>query len=287
MILDVKQVFTLLLLAMLYLPNCMAQSTEVNVIRDVPYGADQQQRLDVYRPKDADNAPVIFMVHGGAWRIGDKASGGVVRNKVSHWVSKGFVFISVNYRLVPDAAPLQQAKDVESALRFSQKQARKWGGSPDRFILMGHSAGAHLVSLIASRGQQELGGGVKPWLGVVAIDSAAYDIVEIMTSRRPPRFYKKAFGTHQAYWKVASPIYALSGKRAPFLAICSTQRKDAPCVQAEKYVQKSRRFGTEAKLLKVDLSHRATNVDLGKGNSYTRSVDRFLMQLHPDIASLL
>ena len=80
-------------------------------IADVPYGADPAQRMDVYVPTSpntgtnslvasAVRAPVIFMVHGGGWRYGDKAMGRVVQEKVSRWVPKGFIFISINYRML-------------------------------------------------------------------------------------------------------------------------------------------------------------------------------------------
>lgn len=57
--------------------------------RDLPYGDDSQQRLDVYIPSQAKGAPVILMVHGGAWMIGDKTASGFVSNKVAHWLPKG------------------------------------------------------------------------------------------------------------------------------------------------------------------------------------------------------
>jgi acetyl esterase/lipase len=62
-----------------------ARSANVTVVRDVSYGTDRKQRFDVYAPKGVRNAPVILMVHGGAWRIGDKRSRGVVENKVARW----------------------------------------------------------------------------------------------------------------------------------------------------------------------------------------------------------
>lgn len=89
-------------------------SAGVQRIADVPYGVDPAQRMDVYVPTSpatgtnslvasAVRAPVIFMVHGGGWRHGDKAMGRVVQEKVNRWVPKGFILISINYRMLPDA----------------------------------------------------------------------------------------------------------------------------------------------------------------------------------------
>ena len=66
----------------------------IRVVRDLPYGPDPRQRFDVYAPAEAHDAPVIVMVHGGAWRFGDKNNGRVVENKVARWVSRGFVITS-------------------------------------------------------------------------------------------------------------------------------------------------------------------------------------------------
>ncbi len=121
---------------------------------DVPYGNDPLQRMDVYlppaaaRPSAGPRAPILFMVHGGAWRTGDKAMERVVQEKVARWVPLGFVLVSVNYRLLPDTGVALQAHDVATALATVQQRAAQWGADGTRTVLMGHSAGAHLVSLL-------------------------------------------------------------------------------------------------------------------------------------------
>lgn len=70
---------------------------------NVPYGPDPEQRMDVYFPTHPVNAPVLFMVHGGAWMIGDKTMSRVVTNKVAHWIPEGYIFISIDYRMLPEA----------------------------------------------------------------------------------------------------------------------------------------------------------------------------------------
>lgn len=273
-----------LVLIALVTETAYAVSSDIAVLKDVSYGAANKQTLDVYYPSNkTKDAPVIFMVHGGAWRIGDKASKSVVRNKVNHWVSKGFILISINYRMLPKTRPIEQAKDVEKALIFSQQRIREWGGSADKFVLMGHSAGAHLVSLISVRPDPQ----ILPWLGTVALDSAAYDIVKIMNSGSPPRFYKRAFGRVPSYWNAASPLHVLNAKTPSFLAVCSTKRKDDSCSQARSFVDKAKGFGTDSQLLPMPLSHRKLNLELGSDNCYTQHVDEFIRKLHPSFSSLL
>ena len=69
---------------------------------------------------------------------------------MTRWVPKGFIFISTNYRMLPKTAPMEQIRDVASALAFAQGKASSWGGDPAGFIIMGHSAGAHLAALLAA-----------------------------------------------------------------------------------------------------------------------------------------
>ena len=256
----------------------------VEVASDIQYGPSEQHLLDVYYPAAKPRgAPVIFMVHGGAWRVGDKASRAVVRNKVAHWVPKGFVFVSANYRLIPDAYPIEKAAVVQTALLFTQQHAGEWGGSADKFILMGHSAGAHLVSMVATQPDPA----TAPWLGTIALDSAAYDVEAIMASDSPARPYKAAFGNRRAYWRRASPSHRLKGVMPPFLAVCSSRRREGACSQAESFIQKANDHGIDAQLLPLSMSHRAINTDLGKRNCLTRHIDAFIHKLDPHLEAFL
>ena len=72
-----------------------APPPDIDVQRDVAYGNDPAQRLDVYRRPGAKDGPVMVMVHGGGCRRGDKAGRSMVKNKVQHWVGKGWVFVSL------------------------------------------------------------------------------------------------------------------------------------------------------------------------------------------------
>ena len=276
--------FLFLMFISFFFSQSFASSAGVEMLSDIAYGDSDQQVLDVYYPSiKKKDAPVIFMVHGGAWRIGDKASKAVVKNKVAHWVPKGFVFISVNYRMLPKVHPIEQANDIQKALLFSQRNIYKWGGAADKFILMGHSAGAHLVSLLSVGNDAA----IEPLLGAIALDSAAYDVELIMRSASPSRFYKKAFGKNPVYWRNASPYHKLNDKLFPFLAVCSSKRKDGSCSQAEKFVEKAKKYGSQAQLIPINFSHREINVKLGKEYCYTRSVDEFIKKLHPTFEQML
>lgn len=254
----------------------------VTILHDVRYGDSARETFDIYAPANAHGAPVIFMVHGGGWRIGDKSARGVVQNKVAHWVPRGIIVVSVDYPMLPDTPPLQQAREVGMALAVAQRDAMQWGGDPHKFVLMGHSAGAHLVALISAEPALATSQGALPWLGTVALDSAAYNVTTIMQSRHL-RLYDEAFGSDPAAWAAASPITQLQTEIAPFLAVCSSRRSDS-CGQAQAFAAKARRFGARAEVLPEDLSHREINETLGEPSAYTTAVDRFLASLDPALA---
>jgi len=262
-----------------------ALPADTRIVRDVPYGDDGRQRFDVYAPKDARNAPVIFMVHGGGWFRGDKAMHSVIDNKAARWVPKGFVVISANYRLQPQADPIEQARDVARALAAAQRQAASWGADPAKFILMGYSAGAHLVALLAASPKVAEQLGAMPWLGTVALDSAALDVVKIMEASHV-RLYDRAFGCDRDFWRRASPWHALTQPGKPLLAVCST-RRDTSCAQAEAFAVQASALGTRATVLQEDLTHRDINLRLGLISDYTRAVEAFLSTLDPAVAPML
>lgn len=263
----------------------------VQRIADVPYGADPLQRMDVYLPtaprSSADGpAPVIFMVHGGGWRTGDKAMSRVVQEKAARWAPRGFVFISVNYRLHPAVDVLQEAIDVAVALDTAQKQAAQWGADPTKFILMGHSAGAHLVSFVNAHAPLLRQLGVTPWLGTVSLDSALLNAPVVMSLPHYP-LYDEVLGSDPAFWLAISPYQAVSGAQPPYQLVCSTSRPDRPCLQAQGMAAHVQALGGRAEVLPQDLTHGEINANLGLESSYTRAVETFMGSLDPAVAQRL
>ncbi|OOG39767.1 alpha/beta hydrolase [Polaromonas sp. A23] len=254
----------------------------VRRIANVPYGEDPRQRMDVYLPEQAAgaaNVPVIVMVHGGAWMAGNKAMPKVVDNKVAYWVKqKGWIFVSVGYRLSPQVDPLVQARDVAGGLARAQSMAASWGGNPAKFVLMGHSAGAHLVALLSASPSLAREAGAQAWLGTVALDSAALDLERIMQARHM-RFYDRVFGADPAYWRSVSPSSVLASDAVPMLLVCSTQRGDGPCPQARDFAAKVTGKGGRASVLPQNMTHEQINTLLGLPGVYTEAVEGFLSGL--------
>jgi len=274
-----KSILTMLLASfvVLFLFCNLSLSEQRNQLLNIAYGSDPAQKLDVYRPENAKHVPILFMVHGGAWRVGDKASQSFVQNKVNHWVPKGYIVISINYRMLPAANPLVQANDVAHALAFVQSKANTWGGDASHIVLLGHSAGAHLVSLLAASPSLVQQNGAKPWLGTIVLDSAAVDVARVM--RLPHMsFYDDAFGSDPAFWNHVSPIAQLNSQPKPMFLVCSTLRRIS-CMQAKQFQSKVTEFKGKATVFPIALSHMELNQQLGLESDYTHQVEEFLQSL--------
>ncbi len=253
-------------------PRRGALPAGARLLRDVAYGDDRNQRMDVYIPADVRAAPVLFLVHGGGWRRGDKAHGRLVDNKLAHWLPAGFIVVSINYRMLPQADVLTQRDDVVKALAKAQSLAPSWGGDAARFVLMGHSAGAHLVALVASAPRDARI--ARPWLGSVLLDSGALDVERLMNERHHGLF-DDAFGKNPAFWIATSPIRRLAAPTPPWLAVCSSRRRQA-CDQVGAFAHEVRATGGRIEELPMDLSHGDVNQELGADAAYTQRVDDFL-----------
>ncbi|AOF83853.1 alpha/beta hydrolase fold family protein [Methyloversatilis sp. RAC08] len=245
------------------------------VERDVSYGDHADQRLDVYIPADARAAPMLFLVHGGGWRRGDKTHGRLIDNKLAHWLPAGVVIVSINYRMLPEADVLTQRDDVVAALAAVQTRAHEWGGDASRVVLMGHSAGAHLVALVAAAPRDARVS--QPWLGSVLLDSGALDVERLMAERHHSLF-DDAFGKDRAFWISTSPVRQLAAPVARWLAVCSSQRRQA-CDQVKAFALRVRETGGRIDELPLAKSHGAINEELGLPGAYTERVDDFLREV--------
>ncbi len=196
----------------------------------ISYGGDALQVLDVWRAKEAKGpAPLIVYVHGGGWKRGskDNATG---RFKPVHYPEQGYAFASINYRLVPAATVEQQAADVASAVKALVDRAATLGIDRRRIVLMGHSAGAHLVALVGTDERYLKGAGLSfaDIAGVIPNDGAAYDVPAQMKDGPPimQATYKQAFGTDPARQKVLSPTAHAAAPNAREFLLLYVQRED-------------------------------------------------------------
>ena len=194
------------------------------------YGADPRQRLDVWPATAAGPAPIILFVHGGGWSRGDKRTATGTQT-VAHFAVEGYAFASMNYRLVPAATVEQQAADVASAVAWLRQHAGELGVDASRIVLMGHSAGAHLVTLVGTDPRYLGAAGLSLSMvkGIIALDGAGYDVARQAAGVGPALrdIYAAAFGTDTARQQDLSPVFHAAAPNAPAFLIVHIDRADA------------------------------------------------------------
>ena len=166
----------LLLIALASIPDALAKQ----VARDIPYASTHaRQVLDVYAPAGASKVPVVFWIHGGGWQTGDK---GMVALKPKVFMDAGFVFVSINHRLLPTVDMRAITSDVASALGWVHKNIAGHGGDPERLLVMGHSSGGQLAALMCTDDRYAKAGGYALTMikGCVPVDADTFDIPAII-----------------------------------------------------------------------------------------------------------
>jgi acetyl esterase/lipase len=120
----------------------------VSIQRDITYGSDSLQRLDVFTQDGAKakKLPVLLFVHGGGFTRGDK-HGDFYPDNITLWAAKnGMVGVNIDYRLAPKDPWPAGVKDLASAIAWTKANIARYGGDPHRIVLFGHSAGANHVA---------------------------------------------------------------------------------------------------------------------------------------------
>ncbi|WP_324828153.1 alpha/beta hydrolase [Qipengyuania zhejiangensis] len=251
---------------------------------ELSYGTGPLQRID-YWPAPGRNAPLVVFVHGGGWKRGDKA---MLRGsaKLSHWQSQGYAVASVNYRLVPDATVEQQAQDVADAVALLHREKTRLGIDGTRLVLVGHSAGAHLVALVGTNPAylRKAGLTYRDMAGVIPLDGAAYDVPAQMdrNARLIGDTYEQAFGTDPARQRALSPTFHAAAPNAPSFLILHVQRRDG-AQQARGLASALQKSGTAADVQGVAgrglRGHAEISRKLGEPDyPATAIVDRYLVQ---------
>lgn len=141
---------------------------------DLAYGEDDRQHLDVFSLKTGEH-PVVVFFYGGGWTTGKKSHYGFVGAALA---ARGFVTVIPDYRLYPEVRFPEFMADGAQAVAWVRQHAREFGGDPDRIVLMGHSAGAHMAALLALNDAYLAKAGVPEHsiVGLIGL-SGPYDLV--------------------------------------------------------------------------------------------------------------
>lgn len=246
---------------------------------DIPYVEQGHKRhvLDIYTPETkADHRlPVVFWIHGGGWQVGDKSD---VALKPKVLTDRGFIFVSTNYRLLPDVDMEVLIGDVAKSLGWVHKNIANYGGDPQRIFVGGHSAGAQLAALICidDRYLKKENVSFDALRGCVPVDGDTYDIPKIiMTAEHRQALYggkmftfghRQKFGNDPEKHVDFSAVTHVAKDKGipPFLILYFSGNPDTTA-QARCLETALAEAGVPALAFgKADSNHSGLNNDLGK-----------------------
>lgn len=176
------------------------------------YGKAKKQSLTIYKVEKRENkkTPVILYAHGGGWTAGDKSN---VAEKPTYFNERGYSFISMNYRLVPDVTYKEQTEDIALALKWVINHADEFNFDTKKISLMGHSAGGHLMMLAMTDPQylKNVGLSKENIHSIINIEGPL-DITSFVTNFSS---FKDVYGKDEKQWLNASPNHFIEGNSQP------------------------------------------------------------------------
>ena len=259
------------------------------VARDIPYAsAHQRQVLDVYAPAGAKDLPVVFWIHGGGWQTGDKS---MVALKPKAFMDAGFVFVSINHRLLPAADMGTITRDVASALGWVHQHIATHGGDPDRLLVMGHSSGGQLAALMCTDDRYAKAQGLSLTMikGCVPVDADTFDIpaiIEVAETRArvhhlpmPAYGHRQKFGDDPAKHRDFSAVTHVAKDKGipPFLILHIAGHPDTGA-QARRLADVLRAAGISATVVAGrEATHASINDNIGAaGDAVTKELFAFV-----------
>jgi acetyl esterase/lipase len=215
---------------------------------NVPFGAHPRQRMDVYAPSDARNAPVLVFWYGGSWRRGERTQYRFVAEAL---VREGYVVVLPDYRLTPEARFPDFVDDAALAVAWVAANAQRFGGDPARIFAMGHSAGAYNAAMagLDSRYLARAGAPAGTIKGVIGL-SGPYDMAGLRG-----RTIDAAFGPVSTQ-RDAQPSTFARANSPPVLLIHGAKDALVPPAHAEHLAAALRQAGARVETrLYPDVAH--------------------------------
>ena len=247
--------------------------------------------LDIYTPEDADGTnPIMMMFHGGGHVMGDKnSSPAVARPKADYYTERGWIFVNANYRLTDVSLPYghpdqvshpDHATDVANSIGWTKDNIAAYGGNPNHVVIVGFSAGAHLVGLVGTKETLIEGAGysLDGIDGVIPLDGY-YNVPALVPVGHPT--LPLIHGPNLESQQDASPVFHVApDKNIPPMLIVHANATN-PIAQSEEFRDTLQANGVPAQSWNAGAkSHSQIGSDLGVvGDVLTQQVDSFLATL--------
>ena len=169
--------------------NAVTPGSASEKTRDISYGSDPRNQLDIYRPRDGNGAaPVVVFFYGGSWNSGSRGDYAFVGEALA---ARGIVAVLADYRLYPQVRYPAFVEDSAGAVAWTFKNIQRFGGDQKKVFVMGHSAGAYNAAMVALDARWLVAQGASPtalrgWIGL----AGPYDFLPIKNlDVRPVFFY--------------------------------------------------------------------------------------------------
>ncbi|HEY4004850.1 MAG TPA: alpha/beta hydrolase [Pseudonocardia sp.] len=250
-----------------------------------PYGT-----LDVWHHADLApdaRAPVLLQVHGGAWQMGDKV--GQAEPMLGYFAQRGWVCVTVNYRLAPANRWPAMIVDVKRAIAWTRENIAGHGGDPGFVAVTGGSAGGHLAALAAlSANDPDYQPGFTEVDTTLAAAVPMYGVHDFTRDRQGlwPLLEGKIFGTSYAdderSWRQASPALRIDSRTPPFLVVHGSTDAIVGVEQSRRFAE-ALRAGSPSPVGYAELPHAQHGFDTvaTTRTAYTAgAVYRFLTAAH-------
>jgi len=287
-----NQILSSLVLCAAAAPLVATAQTAPRTGRDIAYAEPRNERqlLDVHAAPTGSKLPVVVWVHGGGWMQGSKSA---VDQKPAAFVEKGFVFVPMNYRFVPQVTMDMIVRDVAKSVGWVHANIARYGGDPNRIFIMGHSAGAQLAALLCidSRYIEAEGVPRTSIKGCVPVDGDTYDVplqVATATARRkslnqpPPKMgHPEKFGNLERQRELSAVNHVAPNRGIPPFLILHVADHTDTSAQAYRLWAALDQAGVPAKIFGAEgTNHVKLDRDLGvAGDPATKALFDFTVEL--------
>lgn len=221
--------------------------------------------LDLYLPKpdpEVGEPPLVMFVHGGAWRGGDRRP---YKKLAQLFTERGIACAAISYRLSPEVTHPAHVEDCARAFRWVADHAAEHGYDRERLFLCGHSAGAHLVALLATdpRHLAAVELSKSDIRGVIPI-SGPFDV------RMEIGLFEQVFGKDAAVRRDASPLVHVGEGQPPFLVLWADRDMAGLPQSGREFAAALGRAGVEVESAEIaDRTHASIMTRFGKAGDRT------------------
>ena len=239
--------------------NAMVPSHGFVVQRDIAYGELARQRLDIYQPtqRSGDKNPVIVFFYGGGWEGGEKKDYKFVGEALS---SHGLTVVIADYRVYPEVVFPDFIDDAAAAVAWTKANINSFGADPDQLFIAGHSAGAHIASMLVLNDEYLKKYALTPddVKGMVGL-AGPYDFLPFKSDT-----LKTIFGPEDLRWQ-SQPINFVQGDNPPMLLMVGERDLTVWPRNSIRLAEKIAATGGEVELQKFpDYGHVAMVAKLAK-----------------------